>query len=62
MSMRNLLINNIAIIPVNVIDNFCVIYGVSQSDVITLLENLVVDDKGNKRKILRQEVNIKNGA
>lgn len=60
--MRNLLINNIAIIPVNVIDNFCVIYGVSQSDVITLLENLVVDDKGNKRKILRQEVNIKNGA
>ena len=61
MSMRNLLIN-IAIIPVNVIDNFCVIYGVSQSDVITLLENLVVDDKGNKRKILRQEVNIKNGA
>ena len=39
-------INNTAIITIKGADYRCIIYGVSKSDAIHLLENSVLDDRG----------------
>ena len=40
-------IDNIAaIVAVNVVDYFCIIYNVNKFDAVNLLENSVLDDRG----------------
>lgn len=54
--MTALGINNIVTITLRVIEICCVIYVVHESGVINLVENFVVDDKGNICKMLKKKI------